>query len=180
MCIQFNKLNFHKHTFCEFREVSKQEIEKLKLSFSSKSGSQYYFTENGVYRVSNHWGRAANCRWRLLSNEKKVNQHKRIGYANWIDFYPNNETERLFYVAVNWENKTVTFQHKNNPNFKEEYYLRTAKEVAKVVKECKTILESDSWAKYLNYSDLEKTKKEIINELICTNKTLIEVKSKFL
>lgn len=178
--MNYTKYNFFKNTFCNFKEVSNDVILRLKLNYRSKSGSDYYFTENGVYRVSNHWGRAANCRWRLLSNKKKVNQYKRIGYANWTDFYPNNETEKLFYVAVNWENKTVTFQHKNNPNFKEKYYLRTAKEVAKVVKDCKTILESDTWAKYMNCTDLEKTREEIINELICTNKTLIEVKSKFL
>src|SRR5690606_24141791 len=112
-----NRFNFHKHTFCDFIEVFPDSINELKLAYTSKSGSSYYFTEEGVFRVSNHWGRAANCRWRLISNEEKVNQYQRVGFAKWTDFFPNNETERLFYIEINWEDKSVTFQHKSNSSY---------------------------------------------------------------
>ncbi|MFM7895471.1 MAG: hypothetical protein ACKO8L_05955, partial [Flavobacterium sp.] len=109
---KYNKTNFHKHTFCEFIEVDVATIPNIEWHYKSKSGSGYCFTEEGVYRISNHWGRAANCRWRLISEIKNPNQKERIGYAKWTDFYPNNETENFFYVEVNFETKEATFQHK--------------------------------------------------------------------
>ena len=101
---KYNKTNFHKHTFCEFIEVDTNAIPNIEWHYKSKSGSGYCFTEQGVYRISNHWGRAANCRWRLISSAssntssraKINNSQHRIGYAKWTDFYPNNETEKLF------------------------------------------------------------------------------------
>lgn len=172
---KYNRFNFHKHTFCEFQEVSDNALNDLQLAYTSKSGSSYYFTDEGVYRVSNHWGRAANCRWRLISKEEKVNQYKRIGYANWVDFYPNNETERLFYIEIDWKMKSVIFQHKKNPRFNNEV-LRNALETAKRIKQVKEILETNSWTKYLEIDDLEVARKDICNQLIATNKTLNEIK----
>ena len=64
---QYHKNNFHSHTFCEF--VAVESLPKIfsTPNYKSKSGSSYFFTEEGVYRSSNHWGRAANCRWRLIA-----------------------------------------------------------------------------------------------------------------
>lgn len=175
---KYDKFNFHKHTFCEFQEVSPVAIQELKLAYTSKSGSSYYFIEKGVYRVANHWGRAANCRWRLISNKVKVNQYKRIGYANWTDFYPNNETEKLFYIEVDWKTKSVTFQHKCHPKFNNEI-LRNASETAKRIKQIKEILNDDYWTKYLEVDDVEVARKNICNQLITTNKSLNEIKQHY-
>ncbi|TDR18247.1 hypothetical protein [Flavobacterium cheniae] len=172
----YNKNNFHKYTFCEFIEIEPNKISKIKTSYKSKSGSEYCFTEEGVYRISNHWGRAANCRWRLISEIINPNQKERIGYAKWTDFYPNNETENFFYVEVNFDTKEVTFQHKNNPNFDEKAVLRNASETAKVIRQIKGILESDTWAKYLDYNDLEELRRDIIQKLITTNIPLQTIK----
>lgn len=172
----YNKNNFHKYTFCEFIEIEPNKISKIKTSYKSKSGSEYCFTEEGVYRISNHWGRAANCRWRLISEIINPNQKERIGYAKWTDFYPNNETENFFYVEVNFDTKEVTFQHKNNPNFDEKAVLRNASETAKVIRQIKEILESDTWAKYLDYNDLEELRSDIIQKLITTNIPLQTIK----
>lgn len=172
---KYHKNNFHKYTFCVFQEVERTCLKSFDLSYKSKSGSSYYFTTEGVYRVSNHWGRAANCRWRLNSKEEKVNQYKRIGYANWVDFYPNNETERLFYIEIDWKMKSVIFQHKKNPRFNNEV-LRSALETAKRIKQVKEILETNSWTKYLEIDDLEVARKDICNQLIATNKNLNEIK----
>ena len=188
---KYNKNNFHKHTFCEFTEVDATTISNIEWHYKSKSGSGYCFTEQGVYRISNHWGRAANCRWRLIlrassktgantSSRAKINnsQH-RIGYAKWTDFYPNNETENLFYIEVNFETKEATFQHKNNPNFDGKAVLRNASETAKVIRQVKEILESNTWAKYLDVSDLEMVRNEIIHNLITTNIPLPTIKKTF-
>ncbi len=175
---KYNKTNFHKHTFCEFLEVDATAIPNIEWHYMSKSGSGYCFIEEGVYRISNHWGRAANCRWRLISssNSKINNSQNRIGYAKWTDFYPNSETENFFYVEVNFDTKEVTFQHKNNPNYDGEAVLRNASETAKVIRQIKEILESDSWAKYLDFDDLEVLRKEIILKLIQTSTSFAEIK----
>lgn len=177
---KYNKTNFHKHTFCEFIEVDAATIPNIEWHYKSKSGSGYCFTDEGVYRISNHWGRAANCRWRLISEIKNPNQKERIGYAKWIDFYPNNETEKLFYVDVNFDAKEATFQNKNNPNFDGKSVLRNASETAKVIRQIKEILESDAWAKYLDYDDLEQLRKEIITKLIQTSTSFAEIKRSLL
>ena len=70
----YHSKNFHKHTFCLWTEVSQTDFDLQKPQFISKSGSEYYFTEKGVYRISNHWGRAANCRWRLITDSEYKNQ----------------------------------------------------------------------------------------------------------
>lgn len=173
---KYNKTNFHKHTFCEFTEVDAATIPDIEWHYKSKSGSGYSFTEEGVYRISNHWGRAANCRWRLISEIKNSNQKERIGYTKWTDFYPNNETESFFYVEVNFDTKEVTFQHKFNPNYEGKAVLRNASETAKVIRQIKEILESDAWAKYFDVEDIEQLRREIIKKLITTNTPLQKIK----
>ena len=177
---KYNKTNFHKHTFCEFTEVDSASIPNIDWHYKSKSGSGYCFTEEGVYRISNHWGRAANCRWRLISSSKINNSQHRIGYAKWTDFYPNNETENFFYVDVNFDTKEVTFQHKYNPNYDGKAVLRNASETAKVIRQIKEILESDTWAKYLDFDDLQQPRREIIRKLIQTSTSFAEIKRSLL
>ena len=177
---KYNKTNFHKHTFCEFTEVNSASIPNIEWHYKSKSGSGYCFTDEGVYRISNHWGRAANCRWRLISDIKNPNQKERIGYAKWTDFYPNNETENFFYVDINFDTEEVTFQHKNNPKYNGKAIFRNASETAKVIRQIKEILESDAWAKYLDFDDLEELRKEIILKLIQTSTSFAEIKRSLL
>lgn len=178
----YSKFNFHKHTFCIFREVFVDDIKDLKQNFKSKSGSIYYFTEKGVFRISNHWGRASNCRWKLESKSSgKINNNlNRIGYANWSDFYPNNELEKLFYIEVNFETKAVDFQHKWNPSYNEKFICRNASDTAKVIKTIKMILQETTWANYLEYSNFEELQQNIINELLTTNNSFITIKKKYL
>lgn len=177
---KYNKTNFHKHTFCEFIEVDVATIPNIEWHYKSKSGSGYCFTDEGVYRISNHWGRAANCRWRLISEIKNPNQKERIGYAKWTDFYPNNETENFFYAEVNFDTSEVNFQHKNNPKYNGKAVLRNASETAKVIRQIKEILESDAWAKYLDFDDLEQLRREIIRKLIQTSTSFAEIKRSLL
>ena len=179
---QYNRLNFHKHTFCEFKEVGFDAIENLKPNYSSKSGSEYFFNDEGLFRISNHWGRAANCRWKLDSSSMSISKSNinKVGYARWIDFYPNNEQENLFYIQVDFEIKTVDFQHKNNPNYNEIFVCRNASETAKRIKICKEVLLEKNWSNYLKYNSIENLRNEIINELLTTNNSFIEIKRKYI
>jgi len=174
----YNKTNFHKHTFCIYNEVPLAEINGLKLGYTSKSGSSYYFTEKGLYRVSNHWGRAANCRWRLSPLQQGTLSKTKVGYADWTDFYPNNEQENLFYIEVNWATNEVSFQHKANPNYDGKSQLRNASETAKIIRQINEVITTENWAKYLKFEDINELRKEVIKQLITTNQSFLEIKRK--
>lgn len=171
---EYNRTNFFKHTYCIFTEVDPKELPKQKPDYISKSESAYYFTSEGVFRKSNHWGRAANCRWKLISKSYK-SQNVIVGYANWSDFFENNEIEKLFFIQINSENK-IEFHHKNESIFKPEYCLRTAVETSKRIKTIKEVLETNSWAKYINYINFDQLITEMINQLLYTNKSFQEIK----
>ena len=180
---QYNKTNFHKHTFCIFEEVDFTIVQNLKANYKSKSGSLYYFTEEGVYRHSNHWGRAANCKWRLVGNSKMnhSNSHStKTGFANWDAFYPDNETEKLYFIEADYALKLVNFYHKKSKNYTPEKVLRTAPETTKCIKQIRTLLKETAWANHYREKDIEVLRKVIIEKLVTTNMTLLEIKRQFL
>ena len=170
-----NKNNFFKHTFCEYKHVEQTFFNENRVHFRSKSGSKYFFTDDGVYRYSNHWGRVANCRWKLTSNEKLKNQNYYVGFAKWTDFYPLNETEKQFYISVNFESNKVDFHHKEtNP----EAFLFFAETAQKRVIQIRKLLADDAWAKYFK-EPIEVLREKIIYELCNSYKSLQEIKSYF-
>lgn len=100
----------------------------------------------------------------------------KIGFATWNSFYPDNSEEELYYLEVNYNSKTVHYQHKNNPHFDSKPKLRTSFETAKKIKQIRNLLALTSWAKYYDYDDLDVLRKTIIDQLIFTNRTLDEIK----
>ncbi|TRX24300.1 hypothetical protein FNW25_11980 [Flavobacterium franklandianum] len=168
--------NSFKNTFCVFQEVLPIQIENLKLQYDSKSGSKYFYTKEGMFRWSNHWGRLANSKWRLEPMEPETDSKFKIGYAAWNEFYPDNADEELYYLEANYSKNTVNYQHKNNPNYNYKAILRTSFETTKKIKQIRNLLTLTSWAKYFEYDDLVDLRKEIIEQLIYTNKTLDEIK----
>jgi hypothetical protein len=175
----YNKTNFHKHTFCIFQEVTFESINYLKPNFISKSGSSYYFTEQGVYRHSNHWGRAANCKWRLVSNGISKDRSK-VGYSNWCDFYSDNDQEKLYFIEIDYSNQSAQFNHYKSDKFTKDKVLRTAAETTKLIKQIRGLLEETAWAKYLKHESIDVLRKEIIEQLISSNRTLQEIKKEYL
>ena len=168
--------NAFKNTFCVFQEVLSDEIEHLKIQYDSKSGSKYFYTEKGMYRLSNHWGRLANSKWRLEVLEPQTQSKFKIGFASWDSFYPDNSEDELYYLEANYVSYTVNYQHKNNPDYNSKSILRTSFETAKKIKQIRNLLALTSWAKYFDYDDIDELRKLIIEELIYTNKTLDEIK----
>jgi hypothetical protein len=168
--------NSFKNTFCVFQEVLSDKIENLKVQYDSKSGSKYFYTEEGMYRLSNHWGRLANSKWRLEPMEPETTSKTKLGFAPWNEFYPDNAEEELYYLEANYTKNTVNYQHKNNPNYDKKAILRTSFETTKKIKQIRNLFNLTSWAKYFEYEDLDMLRQEIINELILTNKTLDEIK----
>ncbi|EIA07348.1 hypothetical protein HJ01_03353 [Flavobacterium frigoris PS1] len=159
-----------------FQEFPIEEIEGLVLQYASKSGSSYYYTKVGMYRLSNHWGRLANSKWRLEPLEPESESKFKLGFAPWTSFYPDNVLDELYYIEMNYVKNTVNYQHKNNPSYDERAILRTSFETTKKIKQIRNLLNLTSWAKYFEYDDLDVLRKEIIDQLIFTNKTLEEIK----
>lgn len=151
-------------------------IEIQKPDYKSKSGSSYFFTENGVYRLSNHWGRAANCKWRLSANTSNASRTK-LGFALWNSFYSDNDTEKLYFISVDFETHKVEYQHKDSADFEPIFMLRTATETTKIIKEIRNLLANESWAKHYE-QPIETLQKTIVEQLISTNEPLIEIKRK--
>ena len=116
----YTKHNFHKHTFCLFQQVDNSVLTDLKLSYKSNSGSEYYFTEIGVYRKSNHWGRAANCRWRLITNSEYKNQKEIINVQDSSILSLSNEVYEInninHQLRLNNSSKDSLLQSKDNLN----------------------------------------------------------------
>lgn len=155
-------------------------VNGLKIQFDSKSGSKYYYTKSGMYRLSNHWGRLANSKWRLKPLEPETISKIKLGYAAWENFYPDNAIEELYYLEANHQKKTVNYQHKNNPAYDKKAVLRTSVETTKRIKQIRNLFNLTSWSKYFEYYDIDLLRQKIINELIFTNKSLEEIKKEFM
>lgn len=175
----YSKKNFHKHTFCLWQEVSFVDIKNLEKNHNSKSGSGYIFVEKGVYRISNHWGRVANCRWRLLPLENYKNQQTKVGFASWSDFYLNGEVSKLFFIKVDFPTKEVHFFHHLSADYDGKTILRTAMETSKTIKIIKEILTETTWSKHLKFEDLNVLRKEIIDKLLYSDKSFATIKKEF-
>lgn len=177
----FHRNNFHKNTFCIFKEVALDAISALKLNYKSKSGSQYYFTETGVYRLSNHWGRAANCKWRLQPSQPQscINPENRmkLGFAFWSDFHRDNDTEKLYFIEMDFENQSVNFQHKDSGNCNPTAVLRNASETTKRIRQIRNLLENDAWTSYYPEQNSKELTVKVIRQMIQTDKTLQHIKS---
>ena len=144
----YNKTNFFKYTYCEFIEVNNFEMPE-KNYFKSKSNSLYYFTEDGVYRESNHWGRVASCRWRLTTVSLYKNQQRITAFAKWKDFYHLNEKEKLFFISINFETKKINIKVQNSDK---AIFLFTLGDAQRREKEIKHLFKEVKWAKYFDES----------------------------
>lgn len=165
---KYNKYNYYRNTYAVFKEVNPSDLPFSVWSYSSKSGSDYFYTEKGVYRRSNHWGRAAKCRWVLEATEGLyVSKGRvRVGFVNWEGFYENKEDTKSYFIKVDFEAKTVTYDHKSRNNHSLNAVYRTAKDSQKIIQKVKRLLSSDAWAKYYEYENLENLRKEVILNLI--------------
>lgn len=173
---KYNRSNFHKHTFCVFTEVPRTEIEDRKPDYKSRSGSIYYFTEEGVFRLSDHWGRAAHCKWRLEKHNDDTSRLK-VGYARWDSFHSDNDSEKLYFISIDAPSGNVTYEHINSGNHDGKALLRTASETTKIIRQIRNLLVTENWAKYFETDDIQLLRRLIINALINTNHSMAEIKS---
>ena len=170
----YNQHNFFKHTFCEFTQIDDFEFPE-NINYKSKSESYYFYTKEGVYRKSNHWGRVANCRWKLITNSTYKNQQTVIGFAKWPDFLPINSSEKNFFITVDFNLKKAKIQSKQDITIN---YLFSFSEAQKRVKQINYLFKNDKWT---NYYDIEKRKLryKVIFEFTNSNRMLQEIKRSF-
>ena len=164
-----------KNTFCVFNELDCNLVSALTPNYQSEAGSKYYYAQGGMYRISNHWGRLANSKWRLIPLEPETGSKFKLGFATWDSFYPDNNDDLLYYIEVNYEDKTVTYQHKNNPNCPKNVFLRTAPQTSKRLKQIRNLFDLTNWSKYYD-GNIDDLRFFIISKLITTDKTLEEIK----
>ena len=169
--ITFNKNTFFKNTYCEFQEVNNFDIEE-KNCYRSKHNSLYFFTKEGVYRKSNHWGRVASCRWKLIPSSSYKNQQKVLAFAKWKDFYSLNETEKLFYISVNFDTKKTKIKISKS---KKSRNLLTLNKAQRKEKQIKHLFKEDKWSQYFN-SNIEELRFKIISKLINSDSPLPLIK----
>ena len=71
----------------------------------------------------------------------------------------------------------VFFNHKNNLSKNNRAIIRTSLETTKTIRQIRNLLQNDAWTKYYNDVDI---KRKIVSDLIYTNETLMDIKSKYL
>ena len=117
----------------------------------------------------------------LINVNQKINGNRtKLGYANWSDFYPDNEVDKIYFLEANHESKTVNFYHKQSSNYSTDKVLRSSSETTKLIKQIRTLFEETAWTKYLNEVDIDVLRKEVIEEMISTNKNFQKIRRKFL
>lgn len=170
----YHNFNFFKHTYCEFEKAREDFFLKNEVHYKSKSGSKYFYTKEGVYRYSNHWGRVANCRWKISGIEDYKNQNYYIGYANWLDFHPLNNFEKVFYIVVDEiSGKSTIYRIKENDATK--HFLMTLNLAQQRLKQIKKLFKDYKWAMYYNAS-VDIVRSKLVTKLINSDKALQELK----
>lgn len=172
----YSQFNFFKYTFAVFTKVN-QPLNFIKPHYTSKHGSRYFFTAEGVYRYSNHWGRVGNCRWRLEGIDFKQ-QTAYWGFCRWDMFYNNNDDDKLFFIEQVGQ-KQFSYNHFKNTDQK-EVLVRSASETAKILKKINEVITDSSWAKYLKYDDFEDIQKYFVQQLITTKKAFSQIKREYM
>lgn len=88
-----NKDNYFKNTYAQWKSVSEKELPKETPDYESASGSEYWYTDKGVYRRSNHWGKVASCYWYLNNEVKQTGNNKEVGYTDFSDIQKMEYTD---------------------------------------------------------------------------------------
>ena len=58
----------------------------------NKISSSYWYTEEGVYRKSDHWGKCGNCHW-TIDGEELNSEEEIVGFCRWEDFDQEHGTQ---------------------------------------------------------------------------------------
>lgn len=141
--------------------------------YKSKSGSLYLYSKDGVFRYSNHWGRVANCRWKIKGVEDYKNQNYYVGYTNWSGFHPLNSSEKLFYLEVDSINEVKIVRVAGDEEATR--FLMTLDLANKRLKEIKVLYKDYKWATYYD-EDVDNVRNVLVEKLINSDTPLKDLK----
>mgnify|MGYP003649598831 CR=1 FL=1 len=75
--------------FVPTTEYPERKPDYVSYSKRYKTTSSYFYTDEGLYRVSDHWGKVARCKWELRGvveeTDKCVMDEVRVGFISWKD-----------------------------------------------------------------------------------------------
>lgn len=132
--VKFDENSFFLYTQANFKSTDKPDREP---DYVSSSGSQYWYTDDGVVRGSNHWGEGvASCDWTLDGKAYGYGMHpsgyvtdssgkKVMGYLDGYDGTPENDVK---YGFAKWsdfsmsDNYVVQVTTRTKQGFQNEYY----------------------------------------------------------
>lgn len=170
----YNHTNFFKHTFCEFQEVENFDFPK-DSHFKSNANSLYFYTKEGVYRKSNHWGRVANCHWKIIGKKHTKNQQSITGFATWDAFFPINSSEKNFVIVVDFYQNSASLASKKNSNNAPLFSFLEAQQKLKKIRE---LLQNDAWTNYFS-QDTKEIKQLVVDAFLNSSKSLQQIKLDF-
>lgn len=171
--MEYHRRNFHEATYAVFTRVEPQNGPSRNPDFTSRSGSRYWFDDQGVTRESNHWGRAARCKWKLESNATPA-RGRATGFARWQDFHRDNDQEKLYFITYDPASRKVAYEHRDRTPHGSAV-LRTSAETIARIRQIRQLLQQDQWMKYYAI-DPETLRAQVIHQLIETDQTLPEIK----
>lgn len=67
-------------------DIDAEPVGEPILTDSDEVSSRYWYTEDGVYRRSNHWRKVAKCRWALPTYDPTEYFVVLTGFCRWNDF----------------------------------------------------------------------------------------------
>lgn len=172
--LNYGPKNFFKRTFCEFKEVNDFHFPN-DTYYKSKSNSKYYYTEEGVYRKSNHWGRVANCRWKLITINRYKNQKEVTGFAKWTDFVSTQSLEKQFTITVDYKINKAKIVLKDKET---KAKLFNYSEAIDKLKEINNLLKHDRWTSYYKYDPIF-LKRKLIEMRFNSDESLPKLKAFF-
>lgn len=143
--------------------------------FKSNSNSVYFYTEKGVFRKSNHWGKVANCHWKIITKNNYKNQQTIIGFATWDSFFPINFSEKNITIVVDYQINTAKIQLQKEASKNPVFSFLEAQQKLKKIRE---LLQNDSWTKYFTQNPTE-IKQLVIDEFLNSSKTIQQIKQEF-
>jgi len=145
-------------------------FKEKKIHFKSKSGSYYFYSDEGVYRYSDHWGRVASCRWRIKGIDVYKNQCFYVGFTKWENFHPLNDVDKVYYIQVDLETKQAKILRLNSQE-NSTVYLMNAPLAHLRLKQIQSLFKEYKWAKYMD-ADIDELRTIIVDRLINSNTTL--------
>lgn len=90
-----NENNFFINTIGEFEQIKtrpRRQPDYVSRTRDGKVSSEYWYTEEGVIRGSNHWGaNVASCDWFLGNQKTSMHGKKQYGKIKWSDFVQKTE-----------------------------------------------------------------------------------------